>query len=423
MAPKKTGQATAPKDTLYTPEMLLSMTNAQKKHVKSMTIELAQTAQYLTKKDIAAWRAAWQMAISPDNPQRGRLYDVYTDVDIDMHLTGCIGQREGMVLQKAFKLVDKSSKENRELSELFEAGWFKDFMKLVLDSRYWGHSLIQFGDITSVMGQMRFEGVELVPRRHVVPEFGVIVRSVGDEHQRGISYRSGKIAAWCIEAGDPRSLGLLLKCSPSALSKKNMIAFWDAFGEIFGMPLRIGTTTSRSDAEIGKIEKMMAEMGAQAWGLFPEGTTIEFKETTRGDAYNVYDKRIDRANSEMSKGILNQTMTIDNGSSLSQSEVHLEIFENLIEADADFLRDVINNKLLPFMGMHGFPVEGYRFDWDDSVEYKPEEMRAVEGMLLNAGYEIPPSYFTDRYNIPISGKREPAPVNFSHLNPLNPFFD
>ena len=27
--------------------------------------------------------------------------------------------------------------------------------------------------------------------------------------------------------------------------------------------------------------------------------------------------------------ILNQTMTIDNGSSLSQSEVHLEIFENV----------------------------------------------------------------------------------------------
>ena len=63
-----------------------------------------------------------------------------------------------------------------------------------------------------------------------------------------------------------------------------------------------------------------------SWGLFPEGTEIEIKETTRGDAFNVYDKRIDRANSEISKGVLNQTMTIDSGSSLSQSEVHLEVF-------------------------------------------------------------------------------------------------
>ncbi|KAA6342201.1 hypothetical protein EZS27_010055 [termite gut metagenome] len=406
---------------VYTPEMLLSMTQAQKKHVKSMTIELAQTTQYLTKKDIASWRAAWQMALNPDNPQRARLYDVYTDVDIDMHLSGCIGQRQGMVLQKAFKLSDKATgKENRELSELFEADWFKDFMKLVLDSRYWGHSLIQFGDVVSIEGKMRFENVELVPRRHVIPEFGVIVRNVGDEHQRGISYRTGKIADWCIEAGKRDDLGLLLKCSPSALSKKNMVAFWDAFGELFGMPVRIGTTSSRSDAEINKIEKMMSDMGAKAWGVFPQGTTIEFKETTRGDAFNVYDKRIDRANSEISKGILNQTMTIDSGSSLSQSEVHLEVFKNVIEADADFVRDIINNKLLPFMGMHGFPVEGYRFEWDEAVEYKPEEMRSIEQMLLSSGYEIPPSYFTDKYNIPITGKREALPVNFTRPDS---FFD
>jgi hypothetical protein len=336
---------------------------------------------------------------------------VYTDVDIDLHLTGCIGQREGKVLQKAFKLVDKSSKENRELSELFEAEWFKDFVKFTLDSRYWGHSLIQFGDIISVMGKLRFEKTELVPREHVVPEYGVITKEAGGDWKQGIDYRTGKIAEWCIEAGKPKDLGLLLKCSPSAISKKNMLAFWDGFGELFGMPMRIGKTVSRDEKEISKVEKMLSEMGAAAWGLFPEGTEIEVKETTRGDAFNVYDKRIDRANGEISKGILNQTMTIDSGSSLSQSEVHLEIFENVVEADADFVRDTINNKLLPFMAMHGFPVEGNRFDWDDTVEYTPEQMRGIEEMLLKSGYDIEDKYFTDKYNIPIIG-RKPAPTNF-----------
>ena len=75
-------------------------------------------------------------------------------------------------------------------------------------------------------------------------------------------------------------------------------------------------------AEINKVEKMLADMGAAAWGLFPEGTEIDIKESSRGDAFNVYDRRIERANREMSKGILNQTMTIDDGGSL-QSQVHL----------------------------------------------------------------------------------------------------
>lgn len=397
----------------YTNEMLLAMQSAAgREKVKSMLIELAVKSQNLTKKDIGTWRQAWQMALNVENPQRARLYDVYTDVDVDLHLTGAIGQRKGMVMKKAFRLVDKAGKENREATEILEAEWFKDFAALVLDSRYWGHSLIQFGDITTVAGKRKFDNVSLVPRKHVMPEYGVIVREVGDEPKKGLSYREGKIAQWCIEAGKNHDLGLLLKCSPQALSKKNMLAFWDTFGELFGMPIRIGKTISRDAKEISKVEKMLADMGAAAWGLFPEGTEIDIKESSRGDAYNVYDKRIERANKEMSKGILNQTMTIDDGASLSQSKVHLDIFENVVEADADFLRDVINNRLLPLMVIHGFAVDALQFEWDDSVEYTPQEQINIETMLVNGGYEIDPKYWTEKYNIPVTGTRAPTTSDF-----------
>lgn len=403
MAPRKSG--------VYTREMLQAMKPADMKRLKSITIGLAQSAQNFTKKDIAAWRSAWQLAANPDNPQRRRLYEVYTDVEVDAHLSGCIGQRKDMVLQKAFRLVDKSKKENRDLTELLETGWFKDFMALALDSRYWGHSLIQLGDVLSAMGKMRFANVELVPRAHVMPEFGVIVKEVGDEPRKGYPYRDGKLAQWCIEAGKPRDLGLLLKCAPSSISKKNMMAFWDSFGELFGMPIRVGKTISRDEKEITKIEKMLAEMGAAAYGLFPEGTEIELIESARGDAFNVYDRRIERANGEVSKCILNQTMTIDSGSSLSQSQVHLEVFRNVVESDADFIRDLVNNRLLPLMELHGFPVAGHLFEWDDSIEYTPDQMRNIEKMLIDGGYEIAPQYFIDKYNIAITGKSNPTPGN------------
>ena len=396
-----------------TPEMKLAISNAaNQQRIKSMLIELAVKTQNLTKKDIGTWRQAWQMAINIDNPQRARLYDVYTDVEIDLHLSGCVDQRKQMVLKKAFRLVDKNGKENRDATELLEAEWFKDFANHALDSRYWGHSLIQFGDVTTLDGKRQFDNTQIVPRKHVMPEYGIILREVGDEPAKGISYKQGKIANWCIEAGKPYDLGLLLKCAPQALSKKNMLAFWDTFGELFGMPIRIAKTTSRDQKDIGRIEKMLTDMGAAAWGLFPDGTEIDIKETTRGDAYNVYDKRIDRANSEISKGILNQTMTIDNGSSLSQSAVHLDVFENVIEADADFLRDIVNNKLLPFMIMHGFNVKGLRFEWDDSIEYSPQEQINIETMLVNAGYDIDIKYWTEKYNIPVTGKRQPSPYDF-----------
>lgn len=384
--------------------------------LKSMLVELVNQTQALTRKDLGSWRTAWQMALNPEQPRRQSLYDLYRDVDADLHITGCIGQRKGFVLKKGFKLVDKKGSENPQATELLEAAWFKDFMDYTLDSRYWGHSLIQLGDVVVIDGEMRYKEVTLVPRKHVIPEYGVIIREQGDDWQKGYDYRNSDMSAWIVETGRRDDLGLFLKAAPQMLPKKNMFSFWDQFGEMFGMPIRIGKTTTRDSNERNKLEQMLSQMGNAAWGLFPDGTDIEIKETTRGDAFNVYDKRIDRANSELSKGLLNQTMTIDNGSSLSQSQVHLEVFNNVIERDADYVKDIVNDELLPRMTRHGFPVKGLRFIWDESLDYTPEQQIAYEGMISDR-FDVDPQYFIDKYNIPIITKKEKDPQK------LNRFFD
>jgi hypothetical protein len=373
---------------------------------KKMLIELKIQAENLTKKDIGTWRRAWQAAINPENPIRGPLYDVYTDVAADLHLTGCIDQRNRMGFKKSFKIVDKSGKEKPELSELFEVEWFKDFWNYAYDSIYYGYSLVEFGDIITE-GRMRYSEVSLIPRKHVIPEYGVIVKKLATNGNEVCLILKGVLLTGVSESEKKIISVCFLNFARLALSKKNMLAYWDTFGEVFGMPIRIGKTASRDPKDTARAEKFLAEMGALSWGLFPEGTEIEIKETTRGDAFNVYDKRIDRANSEISKGILNQTMTIDSGSSLSQSEVHLEVFKNVIESDSDMFRDVVNWKLIPQMIRHGFPLEGCRFEWDESIDWTPEQQIQIEQMLLN-NYEIDPKYFTEKYNITITGNKHQA---------------
>lgn len=58
-----------------------------------LTAQLQQQTDSLTKKDIADWRAAHQMAIDYESPDRCRLYDIYADCVLDAHLSGCIAQR------------------------------------------------------------------------------------------------------------------------------------------------------------------------------------------------------------------------------------------------------------------------------------------------------------------------------------------
>lgn len=397
---------TSNKTLVQTPFGPLRLAKNDAKRFQKTVMELQRTTDSLTRKDIADWRIAWQMAINVDNPNRQRLYDIYRDVDIDLHLSGCIQQREGFVLSRSFKLVNEKGDEDKESAKYFNTSWFKQLIKLALDANYWGHSLIELGELTTDSNdRLSYNGVTLIPRKHVIPEYGRVIAQLGFDWTSGIDYRQPPFVDWLIEVGQPNSLGLYLKAATQTIPKKNALAFWDTFAEIFGMPMRIARTTTRDEKELSKMEKMMAEMGTEGWGVFQQGTEIEVVESSKGDAFNVYDRRIDRANSELSKLIIGQTMTIEDGSSLSQSETHLEVFQNLVEADCDMLRDIVNNQLIPRMIRHGFPLKGIRFDWDYSEDYTPDQQVAYEQLILN-NYEVDPAYFEEKYNMPVGERRQ-----------------
>ncbi|WP_315547235.1 DUF935 family protein [Prevotella koreensis] len=398
------------KTLLQTPFGTLRLAKNDAKRLRKTVMELQRTTDSLTRKDIGDWRIAWQMAINIDNPNRQRLYDIYRDVDVDLHLSGCIRQREGFVMSRSFKLVNENGDEDREAIKYFNTSWFKQLMKFALDANYWGHSLVELGELTTdTNDRLCYNGVKLIPRKHVIPEYGRVVKQLGDDWETGIDYHRPPFADYIIEVGQPDSLGLYLKAATQTIPKKNALAFWDTFAEIFGMPMRIARTTSRDDKELAKMERMMAEMGTEGWGIFQQGTEIEVVESGKGDAFNVYDRRIDRANSELSKLIIGQTMTIEDGSSLSQSETHLQVFQNLVEADCDMLRDMVNNQLIPRMINHNFPLKGIHFEWDYSMDYTPEQQVAYEQLVLN-NYEVDPAYFEEKYNMPVGERRQQMPV-------------
>ena len=394
-----------PNDIIKTPYGDFSLAKGDKKHVQKLVVDLQRATDALTRQDMQDWRTAWQMAINVDNPNRQRLYDIYRDTMIDLHLSGCIEQRKGFVMARSFKLVDESGVENEQAKHYLEQSWFKQLLKYSLDSIYWGHSLIELGDVTTDGdGCICYDGVKLIPRKHVIPEYGRVITTLGEDWTTGIDYRQQPYSDWLIEAGQPDDLGLLLKAATQTIPKKNMLAFWDTFGEIFGMPMRIARTTSRDEKEKAKLMTMLNKAGSSLSMVASTETEIEFVESNRGDSYNVYDQRVNRANSELSKLIIGQTMTIEDGSSLSQSETHLQVFENLVEADKDMLRDIINNQLIPRMAKHGFPVKGLRFEWDYAIDYTPEQQLAFETMIADR-YEIDPQYFAEKYSMPVGEPR------------------
>ena len=399
---RATGRQSVKPEIYHTPYGDLNLAKPEgRRAARAIILEIKRTTDALTRKDLADWRRAWQLAINVDNPDRRRLYDIYRDVDVDLHLTGCIEQRNGFVLSRSFKLVNAKGDEDEDALHLFDQAWFKQLLKYCLESNWWGHSLIELGDITTDGdGCMCYDDVRLIPRKHVIPEYHRCVINVGDDWTSGIDYHDPAYSGRLIECGRPDDLGRYLKAAQATIPKKNALSFWDAFAEIFGMPMRVAKTTTRDDNERRRLQNMLDSAGSNLAMVVSAETDLQVIESGKGDAFNVYDKRIDRANSELSKLSIGQTMTIEDGSSLSQSETHLKVFENIVEADRDMLRDIVNNQLLPRMARYGFPVKGLRFEWDDAVDYTPEQQIAFETIIADR-YDVDPSYFAEKYGMPV----------------------
>ena len=60
--------------------------------------------------------------------------------------------------------------------------------------------------------------------------------------------------------------------------------------------MRIARVNGLDDAERAATEAALRDMGAAQYIVTSDGTEIEIKESSRGDAYNVYDKRVNRCN-------------------------------------------------------------------------------------------------------------------------------
>ena len=366
---------------------------SQKNGKESIRNRTYQVQVHRLRQDVGKWRSALDQAEGVYFPNRTELLNIYSDLVLDLHLSSVMETRLINVLSRAFKVQTAAGEEKAELTKLLKKPWFRKFCTLALEKIYYGHSLIEFP--LPIEGE--FKDVDLIPRQYVSPELGIVRTMPG--MITGTEFRTDPaFTPWLIEVGDSTDLGLLNKAAPMALYKKNVVSAWADFTEIFGMPYRAVTTEAEGE-ELERIEEIIANMGQASYGVFPDDVKIEWISAATANE-RLYDTFIDRANSELSKLILGQTMTTDSGSSLSQSEVHERVAASYTRADSDFLLSLLNDTLLPFLIRHGYPLKGCEVAWDDSETLTKKELfEIVQGVMQNSGYQVKRTWLESTFGI------------------------
>lgn len=358
---------------------------------------------------LATWRVALQEAENIYNPNRERLLRIFRDVRIDLHITSQIDSRKLKTLNKDFKVCNKEGEENTDLTKLFEASWFMDFVDLALDADYEGFSLVQFGDIKDD----KFQTVELVDRDHVKPEFGIFTINKGD--QTGLEYGVPPFSNWSIFVGKKRDLGLLMKIAPIFIYKKWCMAAWSEFCEVYGMPVRTGKTNVRDETLRANMEAMLRDMGTNTWGVFDTDDLIEFHESKNSNSgTTVYEGLIRYCDELISKAVQGQTGTSDQKSYVGAAEVHEEVSQDYAKYDQKRVQFLVNDKLIPLMRNLGFVIpEDHYFKYDYSEKVSMVEQSEIDLKISQMGFNIEEGYITEKYGTPVTKKEEEKPVDTS----------
>ncbi|MGJ8523023.1 hypothetical protein R84981_001716 [Carnimonas sp. R-84981] len=179
---------------------------------------------------------------------------------------------------------------------------------------------------------------------------------------------------------------------------------WMAFADIFGLPMRVGRYgPAASNEDIQKLLSAVANLGSDAAAAIPQSMNIEFQEAANtsgsGDFFERLTNWWDR---QVSKAILGQTMTSDDGASLSQAQVHNDVRLDLLSADAKALSNTLNRQLIrPFVDLN-FGADR-RYPRIKLVVPEPENTSAwVESIskLVPLGFRVPQSAAREKLGIP-----------------------
>ena len=171
------------------------------------------------------------------------------------------------------------------------------------------------------------------------------------------------------------------------------------------MPFRVAKYDGYDEKTRQELESALKDAGSAAYIVIPKETDLNFIQNNTQGSSILYDQLIDVCNKELSKLILGQTMTTEAGGALAQAKVHQEVEQEIHNADKLFVRNVLNDKLIPLLRIHGFDVGNGKFIFQEKENIE-KKTRLEMDLKLAEKIEIDDSYFYETYDIPLPKKGE-----------------
>lgn len=398
------------KDTLKQGWDSITNRTSEKKQVKNAAVQLAD---YLKRehtsyrKEIANYKIARQLALDDDMPRRYLLQHIFEDLINDPFIFGKWENRKLRISNRKVQVLS-DGEVDEDKTNLLKKLWFNKFVKHYIDSRGFGYNLI-FPKALDDDGFIK--EIDIVYRTNIVPETCEILKNT--QEQNGVKFNEPPLADWCMYFGDANDLGLFDKAVTLWILKKHSWQNWDEFEEMFGVPVRIIKLASEDKHVKAEALKWLKSLGSAGYGLFPQGTEVELKETKVNDAFNVFNEKRKACNEELAILIDGQFESSNDSGSRAKAETVLENTQDEIrDDDATMTLFAINEVLLPFLIKRGYPFnEDDEVVWNDNKETTPADRLKIFEGVKKLGYKLSIDQVATELDVDIEEDDTPPPNN------------
>ncbi len=342
---------------------------------------------YRTRLDIRRWIEAVKSA-EGTSKDRTTLLDIFHDiVTTDGHLNSVMSKRVRPVKNMQITFT-KDNVPVPEINDLLKKTFFKELLKLLAETKFYGHSLIElewYGE--------KFK-THLIPRKHVNPHKQIVTRE--ERGSDGISYAEHP---YCLEIGNKDELGILAVAAYYTILKRNNYGDWADFGEVYGQPFAQGTY--EDDATSDLLLEAFDKAGFRRYVIAPKDAEIAYKEASSVSGAETYDKFKSAMNTEISTLILGQSMTTTEASygGYAQGKIHKDVEAALLVDDIDDAVAELNEKLIPILARLGYPTECGEFSVINEDNLSLTERITIDTQLANI-IPIDDDYYYSTYGIP-----------------------
>lgn len=289
----------------------------------------------------------------------------FKDLTYDSHVYSCIQSRKSAIVSMEYDIIDESGIYKDYIQKLIDTIDMNKLISALLDAPLYGYSVSEV--IYTAVDDIVIP-TDIVPKPFEWFKFdhlGIMYFLANDGKEVICPKNKFIVAKHNASYVNPYGESILARCFYPVIFKKGTMQYWAEFLQKYGSPILHGSV---SDAGMGDEAKAIEDLTIalnnainSSVVVTPEGYVVNALNAAGASNSDVFKNFLHWNNSEISKAILSQTLTTEQGDtgSYAMSQTHLQVRKDVVDADKKLVEEAMNDFIVNLIDLNFPDVKDY----------------------------------------------------------------